>query len=186
MLTVVRYTTIALLIAQAVVTVNVYAEEEAGKEEFRQKLSQMLQRTEKSIKLLREQIVESQNAPFLPELYVQLAELLSQKSNSLYYIQMEIRSKTLSADPPSDKEFSPVVAAQKEAIARNPNSPLTHFQLAGIYSEIGREEEARAEAAEVLRLNPNFSLEVWRQRIHFKDPTIVERWLAAARKAGLK
>ena len=71
-------------------------------------------------------------------------------------------------------------------IARNPNSPLIHFQLAGIYSELGREEEAQAAAAEVLRLNPNFSLEVWRQRIHFKDPTIVERWLAAARKAGLK
>jgi adenylate cyclase len=78
------------------------------------------------------------------------------------------------------------IAALKEALARNPNHLYTHFLLAGIYSEIGQEEEAQAEAVEVLRLNPNFSLDVWRQRATLKDPTIVERWLAAARKAGLK
>lgn len=78
------------------------------------------------------------------------------------------------------------IAALKEALARSPNHLFSHFQLAGIYSESGREEEAQAEAAQVLRLNPHFSLEVWRQRVTFKDPTIVERWVAAARKAGLK
>jgi hypothetical protein len=31
--------------------------------------------------------------------------------------------------------------------------------LAGIYIMMGREEEARAEAAEVLKINPKFSLE---------------------------
>ena len=46
--------------------------------------------------------------------------------------------------------------------------------------------EARAEAAEVLRLNPNFSLEVHRQRMPIKDPAVLERHLAALRKAGLK
>jgi adenylate cyclase len=78
------------------------------------------------------------------------------------------------------------IAALKEVLARNPNHLFSHFQLAGIYSELGREEEARAAAAAVLRLNPNYSLEVWRQRVYFKDPTLVDRWFAAARKAGLK
>ena len=58
--------------------------------------------------------------------------------------------------------------------------------LAGAYSELGREGEARSEAAEVLRLSPNFSLEGWRQRQPFRDSAVLERDLAALRKAGLK
>jgi len=49
-----------------------------------------------------------------------------------------------------------------------------------------RSLEARAEAAEVLRLNPNYSLEVVRQRSPLKDPAMLERHIAALRKAGLK
>jgi adenylate cyclase len=78
------------------------------------------------------------------------------------------------------------IATFRKSLGRNPNYLFTHFQLTGIYSELGRDEEARAEAAEVLRLNPNFSLETWKQLAPFKDPTIIERWLAAAHKAGLK
>ena len=78
------------------------------------------------------------------------------------------------------------ISAFKKSLNRNPNWLFSHFHLAGIYSELGREEEARAEAAEVLRLNPNFSLETWKQLVPFKDPAIIERWVEAARKAGLK
>ncbi len=83
---------------------------------FEEKLKNMFERTEKSIKLVRDQIFESQNAPFLPELYMQLAELLTQKSNALYYIQME-KMKKLDTTVSGDKAFSPVVQTQKEAIA---------------------------------------------------------------------
>lgn len=83
---------------------------------FEEKLKNMYERTEKSIKLVRDQIVESQNAPFLPELYMQLAELLTQKSNALYYIQME-KMKKQDTTVSGDKAFSPVVQTQKEAIA---------------------------------------------------------------------
>jgi hypothetical protein len=47
-------------------------------------------------------------------------------------------------------------------------------------------KSARAEAAEVLRLNPQFSLEVHRQRLSIKDLEVLERHIAALRKAGLK
>jgi len=82
--------------------------------------------------------------------------------------------------------YEEAIVALKEAVARNPSMLYAHFLLAGIYGELDREEEARAAAAEVLRLNPDFSLEVWSQRVAYTDPTIVERWVAAARKAGLK
>jgi len=61
-----------------------------------------------------------------------------------------------------------------------------HLTLAGVYSELGQAAEARAEAAEVLRLNPKFSLEVHKQRTPIKDPAVLERHIAALRKAGLK
>jgi len=38
----------------------------------------------------------------------------------------------------------------------------------------------------MLRINPNFSLESFRQRIPHKDPAVAERILANLRKAGLK
>ena len=47
-------------------------------------------------------------------------------------------------------------------------------------------EEARAEVEELRRLNPNVSLEIFRQVIPYKDPAVVERHLEALRKAGLK
>ncbi len=71
-------------------------------------------------------------------------------------------------------------------ISRYPNKLDTHLMLAVVYSELGQAAEARAEAAEVLRLNPHFSLAVHKQRMPIKDPGVLERHLAALRKAGLK
>ena len=74
----------------------------------------------------------------------------------------------------------------KKALTRNPDFLPAHAILAAIYSELGREEEARAEAAEVLQISPNFSLEVLRQRLPYKDPADLERFLDGLRKARLK
>ncbi len=56
--------------------------------------------------------------------------------------------------------YEEALTALKGALAVNRNHLGAHLDLAATYSELGREEEARAEAAEVLRLSPNFSLEV--------------------------
>jgi hypothetical protein len=61
-----------------------------------------------------------------------------------------------------------------------------HLTLAAVYSALGRATEAQAEAAEVLRLNPKFSLEVHRERVPIKDSALLEQHIAALRKAGLK
>jgi TolB-like protein/Flp pilus assembly protein TadD len=54
-----------------------------------------------------------------------------------------------------------------------------------IYVSSGREEEARAEAAEVLRINPKFSVKKYEKRAAFKNKEDNERYIAALRKAGL-
>jgi adenylate cyclase len=78
------------------------------------------------------------------------------------------------------------VAPLKQFLSHYPNILGAHLTLAAVYSELGREAEAQTEAAEVLRLNPQFSLEVHKQRVPIKDPTVLERHIAALRKAGLK
>ena len=78
------------------------------------------------------------------------------------------------------------IAPLKQYLSRYPNILGAHLTLAAVYSELGKEAEARAEAAEVLRINPKFSLEVHKQRVPIKDPAILERHIEALRKAGLK
>lgn len=78
------------------------------------------------------------------------------------------------------------IAPLKQYLTHYPNILGAHLTLAAAYSELGREAEARAEAAEVLRLNPKFSLEVHKQRVPIKDPAMLERHIAALRKTGLR
>jgi adenylate cyclase len=82
--------------------------------------------------------------------------------------------------------YEEAITTLKQLISRYPNRLDIHLMLAAVYSELGQAAEARAEAAEVLRLNPKFSLEIHKQRSPIKDPAVLERHLAALRKAGLK
>jgi len=43
----------------------------------------------------------------------------------------------------------------------------------------GRDQEARAEASEVLRINPKFSLDYYEKHAAFKDQTAKDKILAA-------
>ena len=65
---------------------------------------------------------------------------------------------------------------------------MPHTGLAVDYIELGRDDAARAEAAEVLRLNPQYSLEMIFRTVGPKGKVLAEnvRWSADLRKAGLK
>ena len=76
------------------------------------------------------------------------------------------------------------MAAFKKLLPHCPNCLGSRSYLASIYVELGREEEAQAEAAEILRRSPNFSLAGILSS--YKDPAHTERLLTALRKAGLK
>ncbi len=52
------------------------------------------------------------------------------------------------------------VSAYKKAIQGSPNDIMSHLNLSPLLTvDMGRDKEARAEAAEVLRINPKFSLD---------------------------
>jgi adenylate cyclase len=83
--------------------------------------------------------------------------------------------------------FEEAVSAYIKAIQIAPNYIIVHMQLAATYSMMGREKEARAEAAEVLRINPKFSLDYFAKRgPPFKDQPQTDKVVDAMRKAGLK
>lgn len=71
------------------------------------------------------------------------------------------------------------------SIEYQPNNKLTRLILAAAYSMTGRMEEAQVQVAEVLRIDPNFSLKnLAKVRPHI-DQQNTERFIQSLRNAGL-
>ncbi len=82
-------------------------------------------------------------------------------------------------------KYEEAIEALKSSLTRAPDFLSAHRILAVIFSELGRKEEAQAEVAEILRVNPRASLESQRERMPFKDQAVSEQYLESLRKAGL-
>jgi tetratricopeptide (TPR) repeat protein len=88
--------------------------------------------------------------------------------------------------------YAEAVSLIKQSLARYPNSFGDHWILGVAYVELGRMDEARAEVAELMRINPHLTLEgTKRSEEHgvgypLKDRVLAERELADLGKAGLK
>ena len=74
----------------------------------------------------------------------------------------------------------------KRNLASNPNILGFQYLLVVDYIELGREPQARAEAAEILRISPNFSVDTLVQKFPNQDETYKERVRTDLHKAGLK
>lgn len=84
------------------------------------------------------------------------------------------------------KEYSKALPPLRECVSRAPNFRAGRAWLAAAYAQLGRLEEARAEADEVLRIEPNYTIQgTQRQLSVYKDPMDVEHFLDGLRKAGL-
>jgi adenylate cyclase len=78
------------------------------------------------------------------------------------------------------------VSVFKKAIQIAPDNITAHLGLAATYGLMGQERKARLEAAEVLRINPKFSLDYYGKILQYKDQSVIDRIVAGLRKAGLK
>jgi len=77
------------------------------------------------------------------------------------------------------------IATYKKVIQiYGPDHMMAHIGLASTYAGMGRENEARAEGAEVLRIDPKFSWERWVKGLPF-DQFRKDRIADALRKVGL-
>jgi adenylate cyclase len=128
----------------------------------------------------------------------QLAETLRYTGRSEDAIGLYKKALRLDPFPPSHffhglaasyfltRQYNKAIAACRKAIQRSPDSLFAHIYLAATFSASGREKEARAELAEVLRINPKFSLEYLAKTWPFKNEPDIEKHVDPLRKAGLK
>jgi len=73
----------------------------------------------------------------------------------------------------------------EKILQQQPDYLLAHTCLASCYALMGRDEEAHAAAAEVLKINPNFSAEYLVKRAMYKYEVDRKRLLDSFLKAGL-
>jgi tetratricopeptide (TPR) repeat protein len=83
-------------------------------------------------------------------------------------------------------QYEEAILAYKKAIYEQPTLLFAHLGLAASYVYLGREEEAHTEAAEVLKIDPGFSLERYAKTVPFRNKADTNRYVGALRKAGLK
>jgi adenylate cyclase len=79
-------------------------------------------------------------------------------------------------------QYEEAITWCERAVRQQPNSLYARIMMTVVYSLSGRDEEARAEAAEVLRIQPKFSI----KKSRYKRKTDGERFNGALRKAGLR
>jgi adenylate cyclase len=83
--------------------------------------------------------------------------------------------------------YEEAIVEFKKAIRLYPDSLTPHLGLAATYSLMGRQQEADAEAAEILRIDPKFSLNRHAKGfLFFKNQNDADRYMESLHKAGLK
>jgi len=83
-------------------------------------------------------------------------------------------------------QFDEAISELKKAVAYSPDELMAHVTLASAYAEAGRLEEARAEAAEVMRILPTFTIENQARVSPYKKQEHLDRLVESLRKAGLR
>jgi adenylate cyclase len=128
-------------------------------------------------------------------LYANVLLYIGRQEESISFFQSAIR---LNPKPPNTYSrhyaaalrdtgrYEEAIAQLKKAIEREPRDIMSYIVLASTYNMAGQEKKARAAAAEVIKINPKFSLEQFAKIHPYKDPTTKERYIDSLRKAGLK
>jgi adenylate cyclase len=137
-------------------------------------------------------------APNNAESYIWLAGILGPAGRAEEGIEVAKKAMRLNPHAPPDYicalgfayhtawQNEEAIATFKRCLLFNPDQMNAHLGLTCSYSDVGRYEEARMQAAELLRVSPNFSTERWRKMAWFRDPTELKRHMDNLRKAGLK
>ena len=104
--------------------------------------------------------------PNLADGYAGLAEVLSRvgrPEEAMGMVEQALRRKPFATDNHLISigiaydlagQTEEAIASLRQYLSRYPNILGAHLTLAAVYSELGKDAEARAEAAEVLRINP--------------------------------
>jgi adenylate cyclase len=84
------------------------------------------------------------------------------------------------------QRYEEAVAVCSQLLRRERNHVLAHHTLGATFVEIGRMDEARAEIAEVLRIDPQYTVRLDPRAFPWKDQPAIDRLTDSLSKAGLK
>jgi adenylate cyclase len=76
------------------------------------------------------------------------------------------------------------VDAFQKLVQQNPNFLPAHAYLAALFAEMGRDTEARAAWRQALQLSPGTTMADLRQRLPYRRPADLDRFLAAAHRVA--
>jgi TolB-like protein len=110
--------------------------------------------------------------------YLQKAIRLNPLPPALYFIHLAVSYR-------DSGQYEKAIEASKKALQLEPSTQFPYIHMAVSYIRLGLEKEARAAAAEIVRINPEFSLERYAKILPFPQP-VSDRVVEDLRKAGLK
>jgi len=82
-------------------------------------------------------------------------------------------------------QYEEAIEWAENGLIDNPDQLPPNLVLAASYSFLNRTEEAHKAAEEILRIDPNFSLEYYAKTIPYKRQETADKYVEALRKAGL-
>jgi len=83
------------------------------------------------------------------------------------------------------ENYEPAMEWAEKAVQKNPQNVLSRQVLCSVYSLADRMDEARAQAEEIMRIDPKFSVERLARTDPTKNQVVKKRYIDALRKAGL-
>jgi len=85
----------------------------------------------------------------------------------------------------NSKQYEKAIETWEKCLKRQSDFWAAHLGLALSYHFLGRKDEARAAVKEVLNLNPDYSIELFKKVALYKNQAELERLVEAVRKLGI-
>ena len=82
-------------------------------------------------------------------------------------------------------QFGKTIAACRKALDIDPEDITTYRNMAAAYTVLGKDEEAHSATANVLRLEPDFTIREHFENMPWRDRDGMQRFMDALRRAGL-
>jgi adenylate cyclase len=83
------------------------------------------------------------------------------------------------------EQYEEAIKWCEKAVHQEPNDLLARLMMTVVYSLSDWDKDAQAEAAEVLRIQPKFTLDKFKKKLTYKREVDRERFLGALHKAGI-
>jgi adenylate cyclase len=97
----------------------------------------------------------------------------------IYYMHLGMSQLSL-------RQYEQAVATLKKALALNPKNIAVRRMLTITYVEMGKLEDAKVQAEEILKIDPKFTSKGFEKILPFKDSELTRRYLDGMRMAGLE